>query len=95
MPALLIKISADPIAFFTSEKKFKTLSSEVTSKGSTSTSPSISSLSSSRFCNRLAQITKFAPAAESVLAKCLPRPEDAPVIIAVFPVRSNISCIVI
>ena len=81
--------------FLTSEKKLKTLSSEVTSIGSTRTSVSISFLSSSRFCTRLAQITKFAPAAESVLAKCLPRPDDAPVIIAVFPVRSNISFIVI
>ena len=32
---------------------------------------------------------------ESVLAKCLPRPEDAPVIIAVFPSKLNISFIII
>ena len=62
--------------------------------GSTRTSPSISSLSASRFLSRLAQITKFAPADERVLAKCLPSPDEAPVIIAVFPVRSKISFIV-
>ena len=79
----------------TFEKKFETLSSEVTSNGSTSTSPSISSLSFSRFCILHAQITKLAPAADSVLAKCLPRPEDAPVTIAVFPSKLNISFIII